>query len=110
MAALVFSLPCSLAPLLPVSPPLADEVGCGFGPGGKFEWKTGVEETAGNNVAAFENQFRLRAQEEHCNFEERGGRGQAVGHVPGFAQRGHELAIGQWMGRTEIDGAVDFFI
>ena len=69
MAALVFSLPCSLAPLLPVSPPLADEVGCGFGPGGKFEWKTGVEETAGNYATAFQDQLGFCAEEERGNLD-----------------------------------------
>ena len=38
------------------------------------------------------------------------GRGQAVGHLPGLAQRGHELAIGQRVGRGEVDWAIDLFM
>jgi hypothetical protein len=51
--------------------PLADEIRCGFGPGGEFELEAGVEETAGNDVAAFEQQFGFGAVKERGNLKKR---------------------------------------
>ena len=90
--------------------PLADEVGGGFRPIGKLKLESGLKQAAGNDAAALEDQLRLAAQKKCADRDERRGRRQAVGHVPGLAQRGHELAVRQRMGRGEIDGAVDLFM
>ena len=60
---------CSPAPFLPISPPLAHEIGGGFGPTWEIEFESCFQESAGNDAAALEEQLRLGAVKEGGEFE-----------------------------------------
>jgi len=89
--------------------PALDEVVGGFGPGGVFEAEAGFEEAGGDDAAAFEDEFGLGAQEQGANLDHPACRGEAEGGAPGLAEDAHEVAVGDWIGRGEDDGAVEIF-
>src|ERR1019366_5305912 len=76
----------------------------------KFKLESGLKKAAGHDAAALEDQFWLGSQEKHANGQERRGRRQTVRHLPGLAKRDHKLAVGERIGRGEINGAVDLLM
>ena len=89
--------------------PLVDEVFGGVRPVGEVEMKAGFEKTTGDYAAAFEDEFGFGAHEKRCQFEEEAGCGDAIGHLPGFPQRGHEVAIAFRVGRCDVDRPFEVF-
>jgi hypothetical protein len=85
--------------------PSGDEIACRSRPEGEGELKTGGEEAAGNDLAALENELGFGAHEEGADLDHPRGGGEADACAPGFANGTQEVAIGERMGRGEIDDA-----
>ncbi len=79
-------------------------------PVGEEEIKTRVEQAGRDNTAAFEDKFGFGAEQECADFEEPRGSGQADGDEPGGAESAQEVAIGEWVGRGEVDDAGELFV
>ncbi len=75
-----------------------DEVFCGLRPIGESELEAGGEETARDDLAAFEDEFGFGAHEEGADLDHPGCCGEADAGSPGFAEGSKEIAIGKWMG------------
>ncbi len=90
--------------------PFRAQVARGFRPLGKFEREALLEEAAGGDAAAFEDELGFGAQEEGADFEEPFGRGQAERHAPGVAELAHEVGVGQGIGRGDVDAVADGFV
>ena len=88
---------------------LADEVFGGFWPVRELEGKAGIEQACWNDAAALEYEFGFGAQKECADLDGQSRGGKAVGHAPGLAQGEHEFAVGERVGRGEVDGAVEVF-
>src|SRR5258708_18242803 len=72
---------------------------------GKFELKGFGEETAGDDLAALQDELGFGAHEEGADLDHPRGCGQADAGAPGFADGAEEVAIGEWVGGGEIDYA-----
>ena len=90
--------------------PARDEVAGGRGPEGESELEAGVEETAGDDLAALQDELRFGAHEEGADLDHPRSGGQADAGAPGFADRAQEVAIGKRIGGGEIDDAGEIFV
>ena len=71
----------------------------------KSELETGVEEAAGDDLAAFQDKFRFGAHKKGADLNHPRGCGQAEVGAPGFANRPEKVAIGKGVGGGEVDDA-----
>src|SRR5581483_8308548 len=89
--------------------PAGHEIARGIGPVGKQELEARSEQSAWYNAAALEHEFGFAAKQEGSNFEHPLRNGQGDSGAPSAAQGSHEIAVGQWCGRCEIDDARKIF-
>src|SRR5258708_32051817 len=82
--------------------PPGDEVAGGLRPMGKSELEAGGEETAGDDLATFQDELGFGAHEEGADFNHPRGGGQADAGAPGFAYRAQKVAIGMRVGGGEV--------
>lgn len=85
---------------------LADQVFGSFMPRREFKLEALAQKPRWNDVAAFEHQLRFRAEEQGREFEQRRRSGDAIGHAPCLSERRHKLAIGERVGRGQVDGPI----
>jgi hypothetical protein len=71
----------------------------------KSEVEAGVEETAGDDLAALQNEFGFGAHEEGADLDHPRGCGKTDASAPGFAYRTEKVAIGERVGGDDVDDA-----
>jgi hypothetical protein len=91
-------------------PPPRDEVLTRSSPVWKVEIKTGIQQAARHDAAAFEDQFRLSTKYGSSNRQHRVGRGQSdIAGTPRASETAHELAVRRWVGGSDVDNSGKVF-